>query len=392
MLGLVMVAVVGSFDAVDGGFLAGTRVPVVHRTIEVFAPAQPGPVVVSDGDAPETKFPIFIEAATPPSVVDGGLLIDGTSLELTEPLTLQLKRAGSLSLSLGQPVTRRVGNKLYVDLPRASFALIPSTPFEELDGGVVRIVDPSATVDVQLQVSGPPISWPVLSAYQSWAGGMVWDAARARITRFGGGDEFAFEENTSIWDPIAGWQVLPIASPPPRIRTSLVYDSLRQRVVLFGGLGTNGLLADTWEFDGSRWIEVTPATSPPRRMAHAAAFDEDTGRMILFGGLAGPDITKLELGDTWSWDGFSWTQLQPAASPSARDSLAMTWDGTRRRVTLAAGWDGTNILADAWAWVGGSWQSLAPLPAPRTSAALVWSPVSHDLLLVGGWDPRLGPA
>lgn len=388
----VMLVIAGAtpFVAVDGGYLAQPRVPVVHRTIEVFAPAQPGPLVVSDGDAPETKLSILIEAGAAPALSDGGLLVDA-NLEITEPLTLQIRRAASLTIRLGQPISRRVGTRLLVDLPRASFALIPSAPFEELGNGVLRVVDPMATVDVQLQVAGPPIPWPELGGYQSWGASLVWDAARARLTRFGGGDAFELEDGTSIWDPLAGWQVLPITSPPPRVRASLVYDSARQRLVLFGGLGANGLLADTWEFDGNQWTEVTPPLGPSARWSHGAAFDEVAGVMIIFGGLAGSDSSNAELGDTWSWNGFSWTRLQPLTSPSARDAFGMTWDGTRQRITLAAGWDGANLLSDTWAWVGGTWQALAPVPAARASTALAWSPVSHDLILVGGWDPRGGP-
>lgn len=390
MIGLVL-AVVGAtpFVAVDGGYTAQPRVPVIHRTIEVFVPAQAGPFVVSAGDAPETKLPISIEPALAAALSDGGVRIGAdTSLEVTEPLTVQLKRTGSLTIRLSQGISRKLGARFFIDLPRASFALIPSTPFEELGNGVLRVTDAVATIDVQLQVSGPPIPWPVIGAWQSWSAGLVWDAARGRLTRFGGGDATELEEGTSIWDPLAGWQVLPITSPPPRVRASLVYDSIRQRTVLFGGLGAAGLLSDTWEFDGNQWLDVTPATGPSARWSHGAAFDEDSGVMILFGGLAGPDSSNLELNDTWSWNGFTWTQLQPPNSPSPRDAFGMAWDGTRHRVTIAGGWDGVNVLSETWAWIGGTWQPLAPVPAPRSSAAMAWSPVSHDLILVGGWDPR----
>lgn len=392
MIGLVL-AVVGAtpFVAVDGGYTAQPRVPVIHRTIEVFVPAQAGPFVVSAGDAPETKLPISIEPALAAALSDGGVRIGAdTSLEVTEPLTVQLKRTGSLTIRLSQGISRKLGARFFIDLPRASFALIPSTPFEELGNGVLRVTDAVATIDVQLQVSGPPIPWP-LGRWQSWGAGLVWDAARGRLTRFGGGDATTLEEGTSIWDPLAGWQVLPIASPPPRVRASLVYDSHRQRTVLFGGLGAAGLLSDTWEFDGNQWTNVTTATGPSARWSHGAAFDENSGLMILFGGLAGDDMSNSELNDTWSWNGFTWTQLQPPNSPSPRDAFGMAWDGTRHRVTIAGGWDGRNVLAETWAWIGGTWQPLAPVPAPRTSTALAWSPVSHDLILVGGWDPRGGP-
>lgn len=393
MVGVLAVVLgVSPFFSVDGGYRAEPRVPVAHRTIEVFAPTQPGLVIASAGDAPQTRLGLSIEATTAASLSDAGLLLGGaTQLEIIDPLTLRITRAGSVTVSLDHLVTRHVGETRFVDLPGASFALIPSAPFETLSTGALRVVAASATIDVRLQVSGPPIPWPSLGGQQSWGASMVWDAARGRVLRVGGGDAFALEEGTFVWDLITGWQRLPIASPPPRVRASLAYDSSRQRAVLFGGLGAQGLLADTWEFDGTQWTEVTPVTGPRSRWSHGAAFDEDLGVMILFGGLAGPDSSDFELGDTWAWDGFTWTQLQPATSPVPRDAFGMTWDGTRRRVTLAAGWDGVDRIGDAWVWVGGTWQQIAPVPINTASTALAWSQLTGDLVLTGGWDPRGGP-
>src|SRR5947208_1517520 len=62
----------------------------------------------------------------------------------------------------------------------------------------------------------------------------------------------------------------------------------------------------------------TPSKNmPPARAGMGMAYDAGREEVVLFGG-AGADGTHL--GDTWVWDGTTWTQLFPATSPSARES------------------------------------------------------------------------
>jgi hypothetical protein len=63
------------------------------------------------------------------------------------------------------------------------------------------------------------------------------------------------------------------------------------------------------------------------------AWDPVLSHVILFGG--GQNLTPS--GDTWQWDGSSWTRLAPAASPSPRFGAALATDGVRNRVLLFGG-------------------------------------------------------
>jgi hypothetical protein len=74
----------------------------------------------------------------------------------------------------------------------------------------------------------------------------------------------------------------------------MVYDEVRQRVVLFGGYAGQHM-NDTWEWDGATWLQRNPAASPPARGNHAMVYDAARGRVVLFGGGAGLSY----LGDTW---------------------------------------------------------------------------------------------
>ena len=112
---------------------------------------------------------------------------------------------------------------------------------------------------------------------------------------------------------------------PPRIDPAIAYapDGLFSHdLVLFGGASANGaLLGDTWTWNGSTWTESFPSVSPPARDGASMSFDPANNNVILFGGMgkSGP------LNDTWEWNGNDWKQLFPKNSPPARVGAAMAY-------------------------------------------------------------------
>ena len=70
----------------------------------------------------------------------------------------------------------------------------------------------------------------------------------------------------------------------------MAYDPATGTVVLFGGTGHGALLGDTWTWNGTTWTQQTPATSPPARESASMAYDAATGTVVLFGG----DCTAIE--------------------------------------------------------------------------------------------------
>ena len=53
------------------------------------------------------------------------------------------------------------------------------------------------------------------------------------------------------------------------------------------------------------WTQQHPATSPPGRFGASMAYDPATGDAVLFGGVGS---SGSYLGDTWTWNGTTWTQ------------------------------------------------------------------------------------
>ena len=124
-------------------------------------------------------------------------------------------------------------------------------------------------------------------------------------------------------------------------------DTATGSLVLFGGGGYNDPLADSWTWSGTNWIQLNPATSPSARDYPSLAYDALTASVILFGGNCG--APNCNLGDTWSWNGSNWTQLNPALSPTARFSAGMAADGINGAAVLFGGMvTFTSFLNDTW--------------------------------------------
>jgi hypothetical protein len=78
----------------------------------------------------------------------------------------------------------------------------------------------------------------------------------------------------------------------------MAYDSTRDRIVLFGGSSPPAPLfyGDTWEWDGHTWT-LAARTGPPARFAHAMTFDGALGVTVLFGGPSGVAVAEMWIDD-----------------------------------------------------------------------------------------------
>lgn len=216
---------------------------------------------------------------------------------------------------------------------------------------------------------------------------MTYDVARQRIVIFGGSSSAGYLNETWEWDGTNWTHRVPPASPPARNNHALAYDAARQRVVLFGGYSSasSSILRDTWEWDGTTWLQRTPVTSPPAHDYHAMAFDPVRQRVVLF---AGRTPTSNVNADTWEWDGTTWTERVPLNSPPVRNSPAMTWDALRQRIVVFSGRDSSasGYLSDTWEWDGITWTQRTPMASPpgRSNHALAYDGNRQQVLVFGG--------
>ncbi len=213
--------------------------------------------------------------------------------------------------------------------------------------------------------SGPGETWewdgtdwskrtPATSPYGITGLVMAYDSGRGRVVLLGGvqsGYEcWDLRSETWEWD---GTTWAPQGSLPGiwlRDGTAMAYDSSRNRMVLFGGYVTmacfgSQYVSDTWEWDGSTWRQQIPAASPPARAYHSMAYDAARERVILFGGYR---YGNGAFSDTWEWDGIAWNEVKSATHPTARGEHAMVYDSGRRRAVVLGGYGDAGETCDIW--------------------------------------------
>jgi hypothetical protein len=193
---------------------------------------------------------------------------------------------------------------------------------------------------------------------------LVYDAARNELVLFGGQPVAG-----GLWLWNGAWRHVGLAAngPVARRNHSMVYDAQRQQVVLFGGRDADvgGLsLGDTWTWDGTTWTQHVTAQAPSPRFGSGFTYDTARGQCVLFGG-----VNVSEFGDTWIWNGAAWTQAQPAVSPSPRWNPGMACDEVRQRVVLVNGMIGGSSIAETWEWDGATWLQRNPVAHPGGAVA-----------------------
>jgi hypothetical protein len=165
--------------------------------------------------------------------------------------------------------------------------------------------------------------------------------------------------STGVDGPLT-FRTIPVGG---RYGHSLAYDAVRKKTDLFGGYNPNvisgGYLGDTWTFDGTNWIQLNPTTTPSRRYGAKMLYAPwNGGEVVLFGGITQNGQRSDE---TWIWNGTTWTQANPATKPSPRSTPAMAYDAARDKIVLFSGAAASN---DTWLFDGTTWTLAASQVSP----------------------------
>jgi hypothetical protein len=167
----------------------------------------------------------------------------------------------------------------------------------------------------------------------------------------------------------------------------MAYDAATQTVVLFKGSYPHG---QTWTWNGSTWTRQHPATSPPIRTNAAMAYDSATKTVVLFGGRSNNcGYTCPFLNDTWTWNGSTWTRQHPTASPPARGEASMRYDAATKTTVLFGGVADGRPLNDTWTWNGSTWTQQHPATSPpaRELPAMAYDYAARTVVLFSGLSP-----
>ncbi|HLG19827.1 MAG TPA: immunoglobulin domain-containing protein [Bdellovibrionota bacterium] len=194
-----------------------------------------------------------------------------------------------------------------------------------------------------------------------------------------------------IWDGVSWTTLNPAIMPPARYNNALAYDSDRDRVVLFGGNSIeppNPPFGDTWEWDGTSWTGPLATSDPRYRYNHALAYDDFHYNVVLFGGTD----DSYDFDETRFWDGLSWGDPRtPLHTLNSRAGHAMAYDAQCRNVIRFGGSRDdflSHFPTETWAWNGTSWEIVATTgPGARWHPAMAYDSARASVVLFGGSDP-----
>jgi hypothetical protein len=182
------------------------------------------------------------------------------------------------------------------------------------------------------------------------------------------------QATTSIYNGTTWTTVTTPVSPSPRGLHAMA--SIGNSVLLFGGSSLGGLLGDTWLFNGSTWTNLNIA-GPAARSDHAMA--PYAGGVLLFGGLGTGTGGNVLLGDTWFFNGATW-QLLTNSGPSVRYAPSMAEHPIAGNEVVLFGGVGTGgtVFNDTYLFSNGAWFLQAPTSAPAASFGNFRLPMVYD--------------
>ena len=146
------------------------------------------------------------------------------------------------------------------------------------------------------------------------------------------------------------------------------------------------LLAATTAADAQTWTQLQPASAPAARN-RPEMVTLPSGKILLHGGRP---TNQASFSDTWEWDGItgSWTQLAPNTIPTPTCGQGMAYDPVRDRVVMHAGWTGGAYVTTTWEWDGADWAQVptATIPPARDWPSFEYDPNGQAVLMFGGHD------
>ena len=280
----------------------------------------------------------------------------------------------------GSPPADRVSNAFVFDQARDRFVM-----FGGANGLPVQFDDTwewdNSAQTWQSVANGTPSARSVMAAAFDPVRNVsvVWGGALFQPSSVG-----TFYNDTWEWDG-SSWQQGPTVPVAGRCGARIVYDTARSQMVLFGGQGQSSFANDLWSYDGVGWTQLDGggANAPSPRFFHGMAYDVERDRVVVFGGSDG----STQFGDTWEWDGASWSQVT-GSSPPARSEQAMEYHPEADATVLYGGKGASGALGDTWLYKAGRWFEVSDqyAPAARRHAVLTYSSQSDKMVMYGGQD------
>ncbi|MGZ6176344.1 MAG: kelch repeat-containing protein, partial [Candidatus Binataceae bacterium] len=163
--------------------------------------------------------------------------------------------------------------------------------------------------------------------------------------------------------------------------TAIAFHAARHRTVLFGGWSQshNSSFGQTWEWDGTTWTKQTPTLSPSADSGHSLAYDSTRQMVVLAGSTA-------QGAATWEYDATGqWNKRMPATPPGSHVGIGLAYDSNRGVTVLFGGKASNSDLDDTWEWNGTNWALMATSgPTPRRALAMTYDSLRKRTFMFGG--------
>jgi len=130
----------------------------------------------------------------------------------------------------------------------------------------------------------------------------------------------------------------------------------------------------TWLWNGASWSQIVTAHAPG--IVSTLAFD--AFRSVVVAIEPGTSVAIR----TWEFDGVDWTQRFPASSPPTLSWHTLAWDPTSQRCLLRFG---NSFGSGASAWNGTTWVTVSQAGFALPGASMATAPGSGGVLVSGGY-------
>ena len=236
----------------------------------------------------------------------------------------------------------------------------------------------------------------------------VYHAAQEKIVLLGGiqnqGDGSNFTSEVWTFDPRgkfgAGGRWELVNTEAPEIDEA-VYDSAANRIlaVQFWEHNPNGSnpwfeldpVSRLWayELETNTWVDLSPAGGPEPELAGTGLiYDAESNKTILYGGLHLSDFYFSDKTWAYDYDANTWTDMQPAESPGARNYFGFTYHASLDKAVLMGGFNSDfapdNTVA-TYDYNTNTWTRKDGSTAPvRDYPTLAYNPENDQVLMFGG--------
>jgi hypothetical protein len=136
----------------------------------------------------------------------------------------------------------------------------------------------------------------------------------------------------------------------------------------------------------AQWTQVAPAASPTARSG-AAITTGPTGNLVMFGGNLAFGATN----QTWSYNGSTWTQLSTTGTPSARSNTELVYDPNagvyRMYGGVQNGFIGSTVFDQTWEFNGTAWSQsviVGATPGGTCQHGSSFDTVHNVMVIYGG--------